>query len=82
MAEPGPNLLKPRNTEDAHVGSSTQFISSTGCSHRSGVHDPCGTRSIWYCLFLLGLTSSEMAISEIFHVSLRVGPVTLRLSGR
>ena len=81
MATPGPDLLKPRNGEDAHIGSSTQFLSSVGCSHRFGVHDPDGTHSIWYCLFLLGLTSFEMAILEIFHFSLHIGPVTLRLSG-
>ena len=81
MAAPGPDLLKPRNGEDAHVESGTQFLSSTGCSHRFGVHDSYETHSIWYCLFLLGLTSSEMTISEIFHVALLVGPVTLRLLG-
>ena len=56
VAAPGPDLLKPRNGEDAHIRLFTQFISSTGCSHRFGVHDPCGTHSIWYCLFFLGLT--------------------------
>ena len=81
MAAPGPDLLKPRNGEDAHVGSGTQFPSSVGCSHLFSVHDPCGPHNIWYRLFLMGMTSSEMAISEIFHVALRVGPVTLRLSG-
>ena len=81
MAVPGPDLLKPRNGEDAHVGLGTQFLSLAGCSHRFGVHDPYGAHSIWYCLILLGLTSSEMTISEIFHVAFRVGPVTLRLSG-
>ena len=81
MAAPSLDLLKPRNCEDAHVGSDTQFLSSVGCSHRFVVHDPCGTHSIWYCLFLLGLTSCEMVISEIFHVALRVRPMTLRLSG-
>ena len=81
VAAPGPNLLKPRNGKDAHVGSDTQFLSSAGCSHRFGVHDPIGTHSIWYCLFLMGLTSSEMTISKNFHVALRVGLVTLRLSG-
>ena len=80
MAAPDLVLLKPRNDIDAHVGSGTQFLSSVGCIHRFGVYDPCRTHSIWYCLFLLGLTSSEMAISEIFHVALPVGPVTLRLS--
>ena len=81
MAAPGPNLLKPRNDEDVHVGSGIQFLSSTGCSHLFSVHDPCRTHSIWYCPFFLGLTSSEMVTSEIFHVALRVRPVTLRLSG-
>ena len=80
MAAPGPILLKPCNDEDAHVGSGTQFLSSTGCSHLFGVHDPCGTHNTLYCLFSLGLTSFEMAISEIFHVALHVGHVTLRLS--
>ena len=80
MAASGLDLLKPCNDEDAHVGSGTQFLSSTGCGHLFGVHDPCGNHSIWYCLFLLGLTSSEMAISEIFHVVLHIEPVTLRLS--
>ena len=63
MAALGPNLLKPHNGGDAHVGSGTQFLSLAGCSHLFGVHDPCGTHNIWYCLFSLGLTSSEMAIS-------------------
>ena len=81
VAAPGPVLLKPRNGEDAHVGSGTQFLSSTGCNHRFSVHDPHGTHSIWYCLFLLGLISSKMAILEIFHVALHVGPMTLRLLG-
>ena len=74
-------LLRPRNDEDVRVGSGIQSLSSVGCRHWFGVHDPCGTHSIWYCLFLLGLTLSKMATSEIFHVALRVGPVTLRLSG-
>ena len=74
-------FLRPCNGEDVRVGSGIQSLSSVGCSHRFGVHDPCGTHSIWYCLFLLGLTLFEMATSEIFHVALRVGLVTLRLSG-
>ena len=74
-------LMRPRNEEDVRVGSGTRSLSSVGCSHQFGVHDPCGTHSIWYCLFLLGLTLYEMATSEIFHVALRVGPVTLRPSG-
>ena len=74
-------LLRPRNGKDVRVGSGIQSLSSIGCSHRFDVHDPWGTHSICYCLFLLGLTLSEMATSEIFHVALRVGLVTLRLSG-
>ena len=81
MVAPVPDLLKPHNGGDAHVESDTQFLSSIGCSHRFGVHEPCGTHSIWYCLFLPDLTSSKTPISEIFYVELRVGPVTLRLSG-
>ena len=74
-------LLRPRNGEDVRVGSGIQSLSSIGCSHRFNVHDPYGTHSIWYCLILLGLTLSEMATSEIFHVALRAGLVTLRLPG-
>ena len=73
-------LLRPRNGEDVHVGSGIQSLSSVGCNHQFSVHDPYGTHSIWYCLFVLGLTLSKKATSEIFHVALRVGPVTLRLS--
>ena len=73
-------ILRPRNGEDVRVGSGIQSLSSIGCNHRFSVHDPCGTHNIWYCLFLPGLTLSEMATSEIFHVALCVGPVTLRLS--
>ena len=80
-AAPGPDLLKPRNGGDAHVRLGIQFLSLVGCSRLFGVHDPYGTHSIWYCLLLLGPTSSGMAILRIFHVALRVGPVTLRLSG-
>ena len=74
-------LLRPRNDEDVLVGSGIQSLSSIGCSHWFDVHDPCGTHSVWYCLFLLGLTLSEMATLEIFHVALQAGLVTLRLSG-
>ena len=80
MAEFVPALLRPRNGEDVCVGSGIQSLSSAGCSHRFGVHDPCITHIIWYCLFSRGLTLSDMATSGIFHVALRVRPVTLRLS--
>ena len=63
MAASGPVLLNLRNGEDAHVGSGTQFISLVKSSHQFGAHDLCGTHSIWYCLFLLDLTSFEMVIS-------------------
>ena len=75
------SLLRPRNGEDVRVGSGIQSLSSVGCSHRFSVHGSCGTHSILYCLFLLGLTLSEMGTSETFHVAPRVKPVTLRLSG-
>ena len=79
MAELVHALPRPRNGEDVRFGSGIQSLSSAGCSHRFDVHDPCGTHSIWYCLFSWGLTLSEMVTSGIFHVALRVGPVTLRL---
>ena len=81
VAASGPDLLRPHSGEDAHVGSIIQFPSSTECSRPFDVRDPYGPRSIRYCLFWLGLTSSRMATSENFRVVLRVGPVTLRLSG-
>ena len=74
-------LLRPHNGEDVHVGLGIQSLSSVGCSHQFGAHDPCGTHSIWYCVFLLSLTLFEMATLEIFHVALRIGPMTLRLLG-
>ena len=73
-------LLRPCSDKDVRVRSGIQSLSSVGCSHQFDFHDPCGTHSIWYCLFLLGLTLSEMATLEIFHIALRVRPVTLRLS--
>ena len=73
-------LLRPRKGEGVRVGSGIQSPSSVGCSHRFGVHDPYGNHSIWYCLFLLGLTLSGMATLKIFHVVLRIEPMILRLS--
>ena len=81
MAAPGPDLPEPRSSRDARVGSGIQFLFLAGCNRLFGVHDPCGTHNIWYRLLSLGLTSSRMVISRIFHVTLRVGPVTLRPSG-
>ena len=78
---PSLDLLRQHNGGDAHVRSGTQFLSLVGCSRLFGVHDPYGTRSIWCRLLLLGLTSSRMAISEIFYVAPRVEPVILRPSG-
>ena len=77
-AAPGQDLPEPRSGGDAHVGSGIQFLFLAGCIRLFGVHDPYGTHNIWYRLLSLGLTSSGMAISGIFHVALRVGPVTLR----
>ena len=81
MAAPGPDFPEPRSCGDAHVGSGIQFLFLARCSRLFGVHDPCGTQSIWYRLLSLGLTSSGMAISRIFHVALRIRPMTLRPSG-
>ena len=49
-------FMRPHKGEDVCVGSGIQSLSLVGCSHWFGVHDPCGTHSIWYCLFLLGPT--------------------------
>ena len=81
MATPGLDLLRPRSGEDVHVGSGIQFPSSTGYSRLFGVHDPYGTHSTWYCLFLLGLSSSKMVTLGISHAAPLVGPVILRQSG-
>ena len=80
-AAPDPNLPRPRNGEDVHVGSGIQFPSSTRYGRMFGVHDPYGTHSTWYCPFLLGLSSYVMAILGIFHAALCVGLVILRQSG-
>ena len=56
-------LLRPHNGEDVCIESGIQSLSSVGCSHRFNVHDPCGTHKIWNCLFLPGLTLSEMVTS-------------------
>ena len=61
MAGLVPALLRPRNGEDVRAELGIQSLFSVGWSHRLGVHDPCGTHSIWYCPFLRGLTLSEMA---------------------
>ena len=39
-------LLRPRNGKDVRVELGIQSLSSVGCSHRFGVHDPYGTHSI------------------------------------
>ena len=44
---PGPDLLRPRSSEDVHIGSSIQFPSSAGCNHLFDVHDPCGIHNTW-----------------------------------
>ena len=80
-AAPGPDLLRPRSGQDVHVESGIQFPSSTRYSSPFGVHDPYGTHSTWYCPFLLGLSSSEMATLGINHDAPHVGPVILRQSG-
>ena len=79
-AVPGPDLLRPRSGEDVHVGSGIQFPSSTVYNHLFDVHDPCGIHNTCLSLFLLGLSSSEMATLKTFRVVSRVGLVTPRLS--
>ena len=77
---PSPDLLWPRSDEDVHVESGIQFPSSIGCNHLFGVHDPCGIHNTWLSLFLLGLSSSEMATLRTFRVAPRVRLMIPRLS--
>ena len=76
---PSLDLLRPRSGEDVHVGSGTQFLSSAGCNHLFGVHDPYGIHNTWLSLSSLGLSSSETATLKTFHAASHVGPVTPRL---
>ena len=62
------------------VGSGIQFPSSTRCSHPFDAHDPYGIHSIWLCLFLLGLSSSEMTTLKTSHATPHVGLMLPRLS--
>ena len=75
-----PDLLRPRSSEDVHVGSGIQFPSSAVCNHLSDVHDPYGIHNTWLSLFLLGLPSSEMVTLKTFCAASSVRPVTPRLS--
>ena len=79
-AVPGPDLLRPRSSEDVHVGSGIQFPSSDGCNHLFGVHDPYGIHKTWLSLSSLGLSSYETTTLKNFRVASHVGPVTPRLS--
>ena len=58
---PGFDLLEPCNGGDVHVELGILFLSSTEYSHLFSAQNLCGTRSTWLCLFLLGLSSFEMA---------------------
>ena len=77
----GFDLLKPCNGEDVHVGLGIRFLSSIEYSHLFGAYDLYGTRSTWFCLFLLGPSSSEMATLKTSHVAPRIGIETPRPSG-
>ena len=79
-AVPGPDLLRPRSSEDVHVGSGIQFPSSVGCNHLFGVHDSYGIHNTWLSPSSLGLFSSETVTLKTFRVASHVEPVTLRLS--
>ena len=78
---PGSNLLDPRNSGDIHVRLGIRFLSSTEYNHLFGVHDLCGTRSTWICLFLLGPSSSETTTLKTSHAAPRIGLETSRPSG-
>ena len=79
-AVPGPDILRPRSSEDVHVGSGIKFPSSAGCNNFFGVRDPYGIHNTWLSLFLLGMSSSETATLKTFRTAPRVGHVIPRLS--
>ena len=76
----GSDLLEPHNGRDVHVGLGIRFLSLIEYSHLFGVHDLCGTRSTWSCLFLLGSSSSETATLKSSHTAPRIGHETPRPS--
>ena len=78
---PGSDLLELRNGGDVHVRLGIRFLFSTEYSHLFGAQYLCGNRSTWLCLFLLGLSSFEMATLKTSHVAPRIGLETPRLSG-
>ena len=69
------------NGEDILVRSDTLFPSLAICNRPFDVRGPYGTHSTWCCPFLLGPSSSGMAISEISHVAPLARPAILRLLG-
>ena len=79
-AMPSPNLLRPRSDEDVLIGAGIQFLSSTGCNHLFGVHDPYGIHNTWLSLSSLGPSSSRTATSKTFCAASHVEPVIPSLS--
>ena len=77
---PSFDLLEPCNGRDVHVGLGIRFLSSIESGHMFGAHDLCGTRSIWLCLFLLGLSSSKTAKLKTSHAAPRIRLETPRPS--
>ena len=75
VATPEPDLQRICRGEGTLVGSGTLFPSLAVCNRPFDICGPCGTHSIWCCLFWLGSTSSRTAISEIFHVAPPARPV-------
>ena len=75
---PGSDILDLHNGGDVHIGLGIRFLSLTEYSHMSGAHDLCGTCSTWLCLFLLSLSSSEMATLKNSHVIPHIGLETPR----
>ena len=78
---PGSDLRKPSNGGDVHIILGIRFFFLTEYSHLFDTHDLCGSRSTWSCLFWLGLSSSETAISKTSNVAPRIRLETPRLLG-
>ena len=78
---PSSDLLEPCSGGNVHVGLGIRFLFSIEYRHFSDAHELYGTRSTWLCLFLLGLSSFEMATLRTSHVAPRTGLETPRSSG-
>ena len=77
----GFDLREPRNGGNVHVRSRIRFLVLIEYSHLSDACGFYGRHNTWSCLFWLGPSSFEMAISKTSHVVPRTGLEIPRPSG-